>query len=134
MMNNQFPTWIFKNKHGMPYAFKNLKSVEGFTVAVRVGWDGVCIYGKNGISPSLYYMNSQEFASLEDFKGSKGQGFKPFEVGAVRIDGSYWFSDCIFEPGLVSEDFIELRNLLLTFAEDFKRRSLGEKRAIGLIS
>jgi hypothetical protein len=118
MDKGKFPKWIFKTINGFTYAYRNIRCVAGFDVAVRVGVDGVIVFGKNGLSPNLFFMNCEEFATLEDFKGSKGEGFRPFEVGCVRLNGSHWFSDCIYEPGLIETDYEELKSLLLTFHHD----------------
>jgi hypothetical protein len=123
MNRNDFPNWIFVTHEKQPYAFANLSCTEGFKVAVRVGWDGVCVFGREGLSPSLYYMNQHEYAVLADFKGSNGIGFKAYEVGAVRLNGSLWFSDCMYEPGLINKDFQELKSLLLLFAQDPAQRN-----------
>lgn len=133
MNKKDFPKWIFKTKNGQTYAFRNVNCKEGFKVAVRVGMDGVLVFGKNSSCPNLYYMNSQEYASLEDFKGSNGNGFKGFEVGCVRSDGSYWFSDCFFEPGLIAEDFNDVKKLLLAFYDNYKARYAPTKKQLDRI-
>lgn len=115
---HDFPKWIFKtSKQGFPFAFRNLRCVDGFHAAVRVGFDGVCIFGKNGQMPNLFYMNPIEFATLEDFKERKGRGFKAYEVGCIKGDGSPWFAYCLEEPGLIEEDYEELKSLLLAFSQ-----------------
>lgn len=119
MNQKDFPNWIFVNKDGVTFAFKNLLSIEGFNIAVRVGPDGVCIFAKKGISPSLYYMNPYEYATLQDFKGSNGLGFKAFEIGGWKRDGTLWFLDCIYDPGLVHEDYQELNAILLAFYRNY---------------
>lgn len=121
MNKKDFPKWIFRTNKGLTFAFRNLRCIEGFEVAVRVGPDGICVFGKNGFSPNFFYMNEQNFASLNDFIGSKGEGFKPYEVGCVRLDGSLWFSDCIYEPGLLEEDYEELKSLLTAFGWEYAK-------------
>ncbi|RHW36041.1 hypothetical protein D1B31_18330 [Neobacillus notoginsengisoli] len=113
VLKEKFPGWRILNKEGITVAFKDLQCIEGFKVAVRVGLDGVLVFGKNNLTPSLGCMNPFDFASLADFKGKSGEGIRPFEVGCVRLDGSIWFSDCIYEPGLIEEDYNELKSILL---------------------
>ncbi|QCJ45578.1 hypothetical protein FAY30_26985 (plasmid) [Bacillus sp. S3] len=52
MNKHDFPKWIFKtSKDGYPFAFRNLRCVEGYHAAVRVGFDGVLVcvlYGRAG--------------------------------------------------------------------------------------
>ena len=133
MLSKQFPKWKFKNKTGLLYAFRNLRCIEGFQVAVRVGVDGVMIFGKNGFSPNLFYLNPKVTASLEDFAGKKGEGFKPFEVGCVRSGGNHWFSDCIYEPGLIDEDYEELKSILMAIYTDYQNNHLPTQKQIDRI-
>ncbi|WP_335690023.1 hypothetical protein [Cytobacillus firmus] len=115
MILTQFPKWMIKNRGNFPYAFRNLRCKGGFNIAVRVGFDGVITYGKNGIAPNFFIMSQETFASFEDFKGHSGEGFRPFEVGCVSLNGHPWFAECFYYPGLLEEDFIELQAVLLTF-------------------
>ncbi|MEK3992764.1 hypothetical protein [Robertmurraya sp. FSL R5-0851] len=80
---------------------------------------------KKRIGPNLHYLDPNVTASLEDFNGSKGEGFRPFEVGCMRRDGEYWFSDCIYEPGLIEEDFKELKSLLLAIHLEYQNNYLS---------
>ncbi|MFT9494374.1 MULTISPECIES: hypothetical protein [Bacillota] len=123
-MRNKFPKWIFKERNDELAAFKNLRCVEGFSFAVRVGYDGVSVFGKNGERPSFFYMNEIELAKLEDFQGSKGEGFASFEVGCVRRDGGLWFAECLYNPGVLEEDFEELKLILKNFHRDCYERYL----------
>ncbi len=119
-MKSKFPNWIFKTRNEMTVAFKDIRCVEGFKIAVRVGLDGVNVFEKNsGFIPNSFYMNDIEFASLEDFKGSGGEGFKSFEVGCLRFDGTHWFSDCMYEPGILDEDFEEIKSLQSAFYQRY---------------
>lgn len=102
-IQERFLKWIFTNKDGLTYVFRDLNCIAGFQVAIRVGLDGVILFGKNGFGPNLHYLDPRVTASLADFSGSKGEGFRPFEVGCIRRDGEYWFSDCIYEPGLIKD-------------------------------
>ncbi|KZE67977.1 hypothetical protein AWM68_17550 [Fictibacillus phosphorivorans] len=114
-MKKNYPKWIFKTKGEVTAAFRNLQCINGFPIAVRVGLDGATVFGKNDLSPNLHYMNKEEFACLEDFIGKGRKGIKAFEVGCIRLDGSLWFSDCMYEPGLIEEDFNDLKSLLFNF-------------------
>ncbi|MCS0824664.1 hypothetical protein NX029_11845 [Cytobacillus firmus] len=115
MMLTQVPKWLIKTRGNFPYAFRDLRCKDGFNIAVRVGFDGVIAYGKNGNAPNFFIMSLETFASFEDFKGSSGEGFRPFEVGCVSLNGHPWFAECFYNPGLLEEDFVELKEVLLTF-------------------
>lgn len=120
-LQKQFEKWIFTEKDGFTYAYRNLRSIEGFKFAVRVGLDGVILFGKNGFGPNLHYLDPHVTAALEDFDGKRGEGFRPFEIGCIQRNGEYWFSDCFYEPGLIDEDFKELKSIMLAIQLDYQK-------------
>lgn len=124
-MKNQFPKWIFRNRNGITVAFKNLRSVEGFFVAARVGPDGLLVFGKNGNLPNLHYMYKEDFSSLEDFKGKSGEEIRPIEAGCIGFNDNIWLADCMYEPGLIAEDLDELKQILLAFHHEYKSKLLA---------
>lgn len=120
-LQKKYPDWIFREKDENIYAFKNVRCVEGFSVAIRIGLDGAVVFGKNGNKPNFFYMNPHDFANLEDFAGRNKEGIRAFELGCVGLDKQVWLSDCFFNPGLVEEDHQQIISLLTAFTQTYSK-------------
>lgn len=129
-VQEEFPNWRVVQKDAVVYAFKEVECVEGFSVAVRVGYDGIHLFAK-AEKPDPYWLTEGHFATLQDFCGSKGEGFQLIQVGEMSANGDLSFSDCLFEPGLKEDDFLELKKVLQYFGEQFLR--LNQLRRIGIL-
>lgn len=115
-LQKEYPEWVIRENDEHIYAFKNVRCVEGFSIAIRIGFDRAVVFGKNGNKPNFFHMNPHEFANMEDFKGNI-EGIRPFELGCVGLDKKVWLSDCFYTPGLGIEDFQEIHLLLSKFTQ-----------------
>lgn len=116
----KYPNWLIRFKNGKMYGFCNLKSCitdtqpeteeNSFLVAVRVTIDGVFFFSKKK-EPDLYYLQQRDYLTLDETITLKNDEIHAIKVGERRVDGMIYFLDCIYEPGIHEEDYLQLRNL-----------------------
>lgn len=104
-VSTDFPSWVVRVNADKVYAFKDIRTVDRKKFAVRISIDGVFLFSEKE-NPSIHYLNTGDYLTMEELKRVKNK--HPMAVGGARINGELFLSDCMFEPGLVDEDFKEL--------------------------
>lgn len=119
-LESKYPNWLFREKEGFIYGFANINGYKDRTkpealdntikVAVRISLHGMFFFS-NKVNPNKYYLSEGNYLSLENIKEINGDSVYYIEVGSANIKGEISYTDCVFEPGLTNQSFLEVNGV-----------------------